>query len=108
MTHQRSPVVDEFMAAFRVVMSTRSGDLFLAAISRVHELLPEMKWDELRPDESQWIMLQAVEVSMVEEWGDFDSRDDVLRAITKYLRSWEAMYLMVPEVYSLARRVANS
>jgi len=80
-------------------MTTANEDLYLAALSRAHELKKVVPWEELTHEEVQRIVLDAAVFAVYEEgiWGPFENRDEVLEFIAYHIIGLGPLWFFTPE-----------
>jgi hypothetical protein len=102
----RSPLVDEFVACWKVVMTTHSESLFLVALDRARELQHQIPWDDLDPDECRRIVLDAAVVALNWEFEPFESEAESLTFLAEQCNGHDATGFFMPEFHRTLRRSA--
>jgi hypothetical protein len=80
-----------------MVLTATNEDLYLAALSRAHELRKVVPWDQLRPEEAQRIVLDAAVFALYWEWGPWENRDEALEYIAHHLVGFGPLRFFTPE-----------
>lgn len=103
----RSPLVDEYMAVWRIMMTTPNDNLFQAALERAREIHPQLDPSELRPDEANRLLLDVIVVDLNREWlkesnGPYDYEESLKYFSTK-CSGHDAGPFTMPELFERVR-----